>query len=246
MSPKFTIKSGKVTGRGHILSGRNCQDSLKTVSLTIKNETFLIGWISDGCSSGSHNEVGSNLGTEFLINQSELYLQEELPVEIIPLFLFEDLLQFLRTNLSSQSLKTPQKQAMYINDFLLFTTVGFIIGPKYGLIMAYGDGLVIINDEVYKREFDDESPYMGYLLTDPKYLSPTRRPIPNEFDIYSFKTADLKRLAIGSDVWLQEFELVSQIWRHKHPNQIQRNLNIWSDEGKLADDASLIVVESIP
>ena len=85
MSPKFTIKSGKVTGRGHILSGRNCQDSLKTVSLTIKNETFLIGWISDGCSSGSHNEVGSNLGTEFLINQSELYLQEELPVEIIPL-----------------------------------------------------------------------------------------------------------------------------------------------------------------
>lgn len=244
MPPRFTLKTGKVIGRDHILAGRNCQDSLKTVALTIRSEIFLIGWISDGCSSGAHNEVGSNLATEFLINQSELYLQDETIVELIPLFLFEDLLNFLKINLSSQALKTPQKQALYINDFLLFTTVGFIIGPKHGLVMAYGDGLAIINDKVHKREFNDESPYVGYLLTDPKFLSPSRRPIPSEFDVYSFKTVDLKRLAVGSDAWLKEFELISQIWGHKHPNQVQRNMNVWSDGKKLFDDASIIVVEA--
>ena len=110
--------------------------------------------------------------------------------------------------------------------------------------MAYGDGLVIINDEVYKRDYHDESPYPGYLLIDQKYLDPNRRPIGQEFDIYMVKTANIKKLAIGSDAWLQEFDLVSHVWGHKHPNQVQRNMNIWSDEKKLADDASIIVVEA--
>lgn len=244
MPPRFTLKTGKVIGRDHILAGRNCQDSLKTSTVELHGQTYTIGWISDGCSEGAHSEVGSILATEFLLNQSVEYLQEGLSLEIVPLFLFEDLIAFLKINLGSQNLKTPQKQAQYIKDHLLFTVVGFIIGPKYSLVIAYGDGLIIINDEVYKRDFDDESPYIGYLLVDPKYLDPNRRPISQEFDTYPLKTADIKNLAVGSDAWLKEFELISQIWGHKHPNQVQRNMNIWSDGKKLFDDASIIVVEA--
>ncbi|KKT39847.1 hypothetical protein A3K29_00695 [Candidatus Collierbacteria bacterium RIFOXYB2_FULL_46_14] len=244
MQPQFTLKTGKVIGRSHILAGKNCQDSLKTAITVVGVHQYLVGWISDGCSEGAHSEIGSNLATEFLLNRTLDYLADDIPLEIIHLFLFEDLLSFLKSNLLSQSLKTPQKQALYIKDFLLFTLVGFIIGPKNSTVMAYGDGLVIINDEVYKRDYHDESPYPGYLLIDQKYLDPNRRPIGQEFDIYMVKTANIKKLAIGSDAWLQEFDLVSHVWGHKHPNQVQRNMNIWSDEKKLADDASIIVVEA--
>ncbi|TRZ53046.1 hypothetical protein D4S03_02480 [bacterium] len=245
MSPPFAVKTGKVIGRSHILSGRNCQDSLKSTSFEINGQTFIIGWISDGCSEGAYNEVGANLATEFLLNQTIAFVKANVSPVLIPLFLFEDLLAFLKTNLESQPLSSPQKQSVYIRDFLLFTLVGFIIGPKHSLVMAYGDGLVIINDQVHKRDFNDESPYLGYHLIDPKYLDPDRRPIGKAFDTYTIETAYIQRLAIGSDAWLQEFDLVEKLWGHKHLNQVQRNMNIWSDEKKLADDASIIVVESV-
>lgn len=240
----LTVKSGKVIGRSHLLTGRNCQDSLKTISLTLKDKIYHVGWISDGCSEGTHSEVGSALATQFLTNQSILYLKDEVPLEVIPLFLFEDLMIFLKQNLSSQNLPSPQDQALYVRDYLLFTLVGFLIGTKSCQVMAYGDGLVIINDRIYRRDFQDESPYPGYLLLDPHFLSPARRQLPQAFDIYPVKTDGIQKIAIGSDAWLSDFDLLDHIWGHSHPNQIQRNLNIWSDQKRLADDASLIVVET--
>ncbi len=244
MTNLFSLKAGKVIGRSHILAGKNCQDAYKLGSLDVQGKSFHVGWISDGCSAGAHSEVGSNLAAEFLYNQSVEYLKDEIPLEIIPLFLFEDLISFLKSNLKSHLFKTLQDQALYINNYLLFTLTGFIIGPNHGLVMAYGDGLVIINDQVYKREFNDESPYVGYLLIDSKFLNPIRHPISEQFDVYPFKTDKLKKLAIGDDAWLKEYDLISQVWGHKHPNQVQRNMNIWSDEKKLIDDATIIVVEA--
>lgn len=244
MSPKFTVKTGKVIGRSHIFSGRNCQDSLKQSSIEVNGQTYLVGWISDGCSEGAYSEVGANLATEFLLRQTLEFIRAGIHLDIISLFLFEDLLAFLKTNLNSQPLFSPREQSVYVQDFLLFTLVGYIIGPKSTLVMAYGDGLIIINDLVNKRDFNDESPYPGYLLIDPKYLNPNRHPVSQAFDVFSVETQHLKQLAIGSDAWLQEFDLVSLLWGLKHPNQVQRNMNLWSDEKKLADDASIIIVES--
>lgn len=244
MSKSFTLKSGKVTGRNHLLSLRNCQDSLKTVSLEINHEQYYLGWIADGCSSGLYSEVGANLATEFLIHQSISLLRDDFPGEIIPLFLFEDLLTFLKINLDSQPLDSPQEQATYIHNFLLFTLIGFLIGPRHTTVMAYGDGLIVLNDQVYLRDFQNVSPYPAYLLVDPKYLKSDSNLFKREFDLYHIDSNNLEKLAIGDDAWLPEMELISQIWGHQHPNQIQRNMNIWSDQKKLADDASLIVVET--
>ncbi len=244
MTSNLAVKTGKVIGQGHIFNGRNCQDSLRSTSFEIDDQKYFIGWISDGCSEGLYSEVGSSLATEFLTNRTIAFIKNAISLEVIPSFLFEDLLIFLKINIENQPFETPQQQSAYIKDFFLFTLIGFIIGPKHSIVMAYGDGLVIINEKVHKRDFNDESPYPGYLLVNPKYLSSTRRPISKEFDVYSIKTADIKKLAIGSDAWLSEFDLISQIWGHKHPNQVQRNMNIWSQEKRLIDDASIIVVET--
>lgn len=240
----FSIKAGKVIGRSHFMAGKNCQDAYKSDTVTIHSKIYHIGWISDGCSAGAHSEVGSNLAVEFLFNRTVEYLTDRVPFEAISLFLFEDLLSFLKINVESQMFKTPQQQALYINNFLLFTLVGFIIGPTQSLVMAHGDGLVIINDDVYQRDFDDASPYIGYLLIDPSYLNPNRRTVPEEFDVFLIKTESIKKLAIGDDAWIKEFDLIPKLWGHKHPNQVQRNMNIWSDEKKLVDDASIIIVEA--
>ncbi len=245
MTSPFTLKKGKVVGQAHLADFKNCQDSLETAHIEIKGKTYIVGWVSDGCSFGAHSEVGSNLATQFLTNKSVEYLERGVSIEIIPLFLFDDLINFLKINLKSQSHKTAQKQAAYINDFLLFTLTGFIIGPKKSIVMAHSDGLVIINEDVHKREFGDEPPYVGYLVIDPIYLKPDRRPVDTRFDIYSIPTAEIKKIAVGTDGWLKELDLLPELWNHKHPNQVQRNMNIWSDNKRFSDDTSIIVVEKV-
>ena len=246
MPANFFIKSGKIIGRSHLLSGKNCQDALRTTTLDIQDRSFQFAWIADGCSEGRYSETGANLATEFLINQTAKYLQIDIDLDYISLFLYDDLLKFLRINLQSFSFQNELQRVDYIKNHLLFTLIGFIIGPEESLVMAFGDGVVLINDDQIFRNFNDESPYPAYHLIDGRYLNPNRRKIESEFDIYPIRTADLQKLAIGSDAWIQEPDLLSQIWGHPHPNQIQRNLNLWSDrDRRLSDDATLVVAERI-
>lgn len=245
MPKQFSVKTGKVIGRGHLLVGKNCQDAFRIKTIQIEDETYHIAWISDGCSEGAYSEVGANLATEFLLNRSIELVEKKFSLEVIPLFLFEDLLIFLRANLANFDLIDPIKQVAFIKNHFLFTLIGYIIGPRHSLIMAFGDGLMIINDQIDLRNFNDESPYPGYHLIDPQFLDPNRRPINQFFDVYFLDTENINKLAIGSDAWVQEPDLLSNIWGHQHPNQIQRLMNLWSDRDKrLSDDATLIVVES--
>lgn len=247
MPKLFSVKVGKVIGRGHLLVGKNCQDSFRIKTEVINDDTYYVAWISDGCSEGERSEVGAHLATQFLLNRSiELIKDDSLPLEAISIFLYDDLQKFLKTNLDSFGFTDPLQKVSYIKDHLLFTLIGFIIGPKHSLIMAFGDGLIILNNEIVLRDFNDESPYPAYHLIDPQYLNPNRRPIDDFFEIYPIDTQSITRLAIGSDAWLQEQDLLENIWGYQHPNQIQRFMNLWSERDKhLNDDATLIVVEPI-
>ncbi len=250
--PKFDLKTGKVTGYDHLQSGKNCQDSISVRQFTLSDGNYQIVFLSDGCSladvksENSHSEVGALLATEFLITQCETYLRAGIYLPLIPSFLYDDLLAYLQSILKLQGYSQVVDKINFVKHYLLFTVIGFIITPNHGLVLANGDGLIIINDEVFTRSFDDKPPYLGYHLIDQRYLASTPSAIPTSFDVLEFDSENLQRLAIGSDAWLSNLNLIPQFWGHKHPNQIQRNLNIWSFvEHKLLDDATLAVLEEI-
>lgn len=248
--PKFALKTGKVIGYDHLQTGKNCQDSLSVRQFSLSDGDYQIVFLSDGCSLAdvkpefSHSEVGASLATEFLATQSENYLRSGIHPSIIPFFLYDDLLAYLQSIVNLQGYQQPIDIVNFVKHYLLFTVIGFIITPKHGLIVANGDGLIVFNNEIYTRSFDDKPPYLGYHLIDQKYLTSTPSAIPTSFDVLEFDSENLQRLAIGSDAWLSNLDLIPQFWNHTHPNQIQRNLNVWSKiDHKLLDDATLAILE---
>lgn len=248
--PKFTLKTGKVIGYDHLQTGKNCQDSISVRQFTLPDGDYQIVFLSDGCSLAdvkpefSHSEVGALLATEFLVTQTESYLRAGIYPPLISIFLYDDLLVYLKSLVDLQGFQQPIEVVNFVKHYLLFTIIGFLVTPKYGLILANGDGLIVLNEEIYTRAFDDKPPYFGYHLIDQKYLATTPSSIPTSFDIIEFDPQNLFKLAIGSDAWLSNLDLIPQFWEHKHPNQIQRNLNIWSFiQHKLLDDATLAVLE---
>ncbi len=106
-----------------------------------------------------------------------------------------------------------------------------------------GDGIVIINDDIHLRDQHNAPAYIGYHLVDRRYLGEDATPLAHAFDLYTIPTETLKRLAIGSDAWMEEQALLDQVWGLKPPAGLQLQMNRWSDARRLKDDASMIVVE---
>src|SRR6266568_2543972 len=69
------------------------------------------------------------------------------------------------------------------------------------------------------------------------------RPLRIHLTSTPFLSETLKRLAIGSDAWMEEQALLDQVWGLKPPAGLQLQMNRWSDARHLKDDASMIVVE---
>lgn len=240
---EFHVRTGIVTGRNHLLDGRNCQDTLCQLRFELDGQQYLVGVIADGCGEGKHAEVGAQLATQFVPYAIRHLMQLGTTLEELPALLFEEVLHFLTSLIDGYYFADIAERVQFVHEHLLFTLIGFVITPQQTLVLAAGDGLVIINDEIYLREQQNMPTYIGYHLIDQRYLQPNATPLPAAFDLYSAPSSQLKRLAIGSDAWLVEQELLEQIWGMKTPARLQLQMNKWSDTRHFKDDASLIVVE---
>lgn len=243
MSPIFSLKTGLVTGRDHILSGKNCQDALRYKSFSYNNLQYSIGFICDGCSSGRFSEVGANLGAEFLLYQIEVNIRNGLAQHEAVLALYSDLLNYLWWILNAYQ-TGPNEQSIYIQDYFLFTVLGVVVGPEETEIISAGDGVYCVNDDITTIDFDNMPPYPAYHLVDQTFLSPDRSLLPDSFRSMVYRTADISKLAIGSDAWGPYTDLINELWGSFHPNSVQRKMNVWSiNNHYLQDDASIIVIE---
>lgn len=243
MLPTFGVKTGLVTGRDHILSGKNCQDAVRSAVFPVQGEQYLAAFICDGCSSGRYSEVGANLGAYYLLNQSIKLIANGLSLSMLPAILYGDLQDYLFWLLNGFP-QDPAEQSLYIQDYFLFTIVGVVIGPKKTVVLNAGDGFIKINDEIIIKDYNNEPPYAAYHLVDERYLSPLRRPIPKEFEVSIRDTNSLDKIFLGSDSWIDYPNLVDELWGLNHPNAVQRKMNLWSsNQHFLQDDASAVVIE---
>lgn len=247
--PNFDLKTGKVIGYEHLRLGLNCQDAIASKQFILNDKQNTIVVIADGSSVAEdnphliHSEVGAQLTVDFLLRRIHQYMVHGYHTPTIHHFLFDDLIDFYQITVNNQGFGTNQEMVEFIKHHLLCTILILITTPTYGLVLRYGDGIIVIDDQVFTFDYSDHPPYVGYLLI-PQQLKINANQLPQGFEVIEFDPNLVQKIAIGSDAFVPNQDLIPLFWRHKHPNQIQRNLNIWSKiDHKLLDDASLAVLE---
>ncbi|GEM_PF-4980717 len=212
----------------------NNQDSV----LVIENDKFIIGLIADGCGSAPNSEVGAQLGLKYLSKRISERINSNWKKD-----LKEDL-QNYSMELANLHSNNPQK---FINDFLLYTVIGFVAKDNILTVFSYGDGVIIIDTDI---EIIDQN-------NKPKYIN--NELIGNEAGEFVFKqiTFDKQRIVLGSDGLIdllegiengmieeyQSFEeFINDDDNFINPITLSKLVQKYSRKGVLKDNCTLIML----
>ena len=253
----FEYAIGSIIGRNHVLAGKNNQDAYRVVA----NEKFIIAVVCDGCGSGKHSEVGAKLGAQMVITAIADLLNQGLAISeaefwhVLKINLLKKMTDFIAI-----ANEDPESVMEFVNNYLLFTIVGFVITPTETVTFSMGDGAIAINGKLTQipAYTDNAPPYLAYGLY---------RPDAVEFEIRDrIPTSELKSILIATDGIddLVKVEEVNQFWQEdryfKNPDAIRRKLAMLNREevkpdwqkrelikrsGVLSDDTTLIVIRRI-
>lgn len=241
MDKQFRLRSAQVVGRDHLFSRRNNQDAYAQAVFKYEFGEYAVGVVADGCGQGRSSEVGARLGVKFILSEIARLFKSGLSNKDIPKTLFPKIIGFLEGVIEPYKFESEEKAA-FIMDHLLFTINGFISGPDETVVFSYGDGLVILNQDIDLRDQRGQPDYIAYHLVSSAFgLS-----LPTTFDLYTIETQRLQKLAIATDGWVPELDLILEgsIWNFQHPIGLQRKMNVWSErEKRFKDDATIITLE---
>lgn len=229
----YKLTSAQHVGRSHLLLARNYQDALAVVD----TPDCQIGVICDGCSEGAHSEAGATLGAALIASRLAWHRSSFPTIDKTLDFVALRLLDHWKDLLASYCF-SPRQHVQFIQDHLLFTVVGFIATPQRVTVFHAGDGVYVVNEQVTLLDEMNAPHYLAYHLI-PHAVE--RELPPFGFSIESWTTAEVERLMIGSDAWVDEPDLLPGVWQQPH---LQRCLNVWSDkEHRFFDDVSVITLE---
>ncbi len=242
MKNEFRVRRGTIIGSEHQRKQGNNQDGFATGEGEFKKEQYLWGVICDGCSAGSYSEVGAILLSQYLCEEVSYLLASGSVIEEIPDRLFIAGLGYLRSLASYTAMSGYQKQIRFIEHHLLCTVVGFIMNERDCIFFNAGDGMILVNNDVYHIKQDNKPLYMAYHLLEKSVLS-IEKAIPFKFETRSFSVADLERFAVCSDG--MEESAIEEIWGHEHLLGLQRRLRVLRLQKKalFSDDCTVITVE---
>jgi hypothetical protein len=266
----FDIAAGSVTGRDHVLAGRNNQDSYHWASLP----QAVMAVVCDGCGSSKHSEVGAQIGARLMIEAMSRALQG--PAHAFWYRVRQDVLTQLRC-LAEQ---LGGNFSSTVQDYLLFTVVGTLMTPRRTFCFSLGDGVMVVNgDQILLGPFPDNAPpYLAYELFDAH--NGRLSALSQEFQIQRvLPTTAVQSIVLGTDgleTFLQAATCpipgkgttvgpLQQFWQEEryftNPDAIRRTLALVNREviqpnweaqrlnrqgGLLPDDATLVVIRRRP
>lgn len=238
----FNLKAGSVPGKDHLFRWANCQDRYRCGSFEIKGKLYRVGIVCDGCGSADASEVGAALLAEFGINEVTRLIGQGVSLKDLAGELYRNSLCFLEklTGLVTGENAPLDQASGFVGRFLLATMLGFVVSEEETLVFAAGDGFIIVNDEIERRDEDNRPHYLAYDLLDPGHY-PELPPRRQAFDFRLLSTASVERLA----VWTDGFDpaLKEEIWYLAGSRGLQRKLNIWGKRNLFADDTTGITLE---
>jgi hypothetical protein len=215
-SAKIEIASASVIGRDHIGPGKNNQDALWIV----EDQNGIVGIVCDGCGSGSNSEVGAKIGARLVCEEIRRRLIYTAPVLAHALRIHEFKSDVSDANEAMAAGVKVVEQAMdrvrqdvlanirvlanglggsfaqTVQDYFLFTAIGFVVTPHVSWTFSLGDGTMFINGErIYITPSEGNAPpYMAYGLVETDYAEAPRFCVNR-----ILTTRSLESLLVGSD-----------------------------------------------
>ncbi|MBI5544204.1 MAG: protein phosphatase 2C domain-containing protein [Deltaproteobacteria bacterium] len=238
MNRSFSISGGSVTGRHHVRAGHNNQDAFAWRTTA---SASLITAVCDGCSSGSHSEVGARLGSALLVQAVAQELGEASPLEIVERTqrrVLEELARIARAMCEED----PEQEALRrtVEETFLFTVVGVVLREDRAFAFTLGDGLLAVNGKVERLgPFPGNAPpYLGYGLCEPDSgrWSLETRLLPSPTEIESLVIATDGAAGLDLAPFVTDPRVVA------NPDMVRRLLWQQARARNLDDDATLVVI----
>jgi hypothetical protein len=151
---------GLVIGRAHRRLGRSCQDAWAIA----RTPTVTIAVVCDGCSGGARSEVGAALGARlFAAALTRAVADGACIAEIATWQAARDR---LLAQLAALAAAMGDDLGAIVHDHFLFTIVAAAFSADHAAIMAIGDGVVALDEDVRVLGpfADNQPPYLGYGL----------------------------------------------------------------------------------
>lgn len=230
------LNYGSIQGSVHRKLDYNNQDA---VHIYQTNE-LTIGIVADGCGSGSNSEVGAQLGVKKLTKIIRDKIEQNLDWKKN---LKEEMQSYSKKIADLHDISTPG----FVQDYLLYTLVGFVLCKDQITLFSYGDGVIVINDDIQIIDQHNK----------PKYLNnELRNSEGGEFSFQEFECQG-QRILIGSDGVedlieginkgeIPEYstfnEFMNDETNYTNPIKLPKLLQKYSRSGVLRDDCTLILL----
>ena len=112
--------------------------------------------------------------------------------------------------------------------------LGLLVRGSEGVVLAAGDGYVLVDDVLHQRDENNTPSYVAYNLIAVPHA-------PRAFEIYLLAPT-WRRVGIASDGF--DPELFGTLTDLVHPRSLQRQLNRWSNiEKRFRDDATIVLLD---
>lgn len=246
----FNSAGASVPGSDHTQVGKPFWKNDQDAYFLCQDEFFTLGIVADGCGSGASSEVGAKIGVRILAKELTDVLSRELPV-FEPVIPWELVACRLDSWIACLTEAMGGKTAKTVEEFFLFSFVGFVVTPKKTTVFHCGDGSYAINGKVEKLgPFPGNAPpYFAYRTL---RMNPGLRIETAEFD-----TADVQSVAVATDGtdYLSDYPETLREWLSdeavfKNPDALRRRLAVMNREriengllipGPLKDDTTLVI-----
>jgi hypothetical protein len=153
----FNITDAHIIGKSHQHLMYNNQDAFSWKN----NDSIIVGVVCDGCGSRPNSEVGAKLGATFISN----YLLEHYASPNFKIEQLQAALEMFMLTIAKQlghNSKSAWKEVL--QDYFLFTIIGFIVDHLGTTFFYIGDGAILFNDVWMDLSTNNKPDYLSYNL----------------------------------------------------------------------------------
>ena len=239
----WTVNKAIIIGHEHIFARTNRQDFCGYIQ---KNEGKISGVICDGCSSGSHSEVGASLIGMYLLkllDQVPVPVSDDLTVYRISV---QVQIETFIYNLMKLMFDSVTDRVYFVNNYLLSTFTFCVITDDKLIIGHAGDGIIAISQNgqlnIENVNHDNKPHYISYNLVPEEVLDSTK--VKSNLEIKCYPISEIDSIIIASDGLepLVEKNMMSELYGNTG-RKLQRKFNIWQNNRMFGDDVSCLVIE---
>ncbi|MFH1210533.1 MAG: protein phosphatase 2C domain-containing protein [archaeon] len=258
LKDNFEVASGSIVGNDHRWSGRNNQDAHHCVV----EPSVIVGVVCDGCGSCNHSEVGSQIGAKLIVEETlklvtrfsmESHPENTPEVALWNRFWFK-VMKHVTDNVIAHlrvlSLSMGSSLSSVVQEYFLFTIVGFVLTPARVVLFSIGDGVLEVNSKVkVLGPFpNNQPPYLAYCGLVESTLAEKNSELLSVQINDVRNTEEVNSILVGSDgvvdfIKSQDMKMpgknekvgpLSQFWEDdryfKNPDMIRRKLSLVNRE----------------